>query len=123
MQTEQSRDDPTHPEMRCLTVLVARSNQRQQKPEEQDGIGGVERDVDEVVSARVLAEQGAVQRVRHCCQRMPVRRDGMSERPFNSGQTQTGFNLWILGDVFAIVDYDELESACLGKNEDYAEQE
>ena len=79
-----------------------------QKQKEQQGVGDMETEVDEVMAGRVKPEEFNIQRMREPSQRVPVGGVIGAKGPGDSGPGQTLLKVRIGGDVSAVIVVDEL---------------
>ncbi len=98
MQREERRDHETAP------GVARRPFQHQ---EQQDCVQRVQKYVLVVMRSRVEPEQLDINGVRHPGQRMIIAGVAMRECPENCATGQAVCDVWILGDVFGVVDVGE----------------
>src|SRR5208283_699723 len=97
-------------EERCHeSAAPERAGHPQKQPEEQYGICGVKNHVGEVLRAGIEAEERAIQRVREPRERMPLARVAGGKSPGESVPAQGVLDIWIAGNVDAVVGGNESE--------------
>ena len=74
-----------------------------QYPKQEQNVGGMKEDIDEVMRSRIQAKQLAIEHVRQPCNRMPVGLFKASKRPGDVRWLQSRGDVWIVGDVGVII--------------------
>src|SRR5262249_31611011 len=98
MQSEESGNEGASPERSCRIAKEA---------EEQQCVGHMKTDVDEMVSPGLQAKELAIQHVGYPRQRVPVAGVVLGERPKESAAAEASFDVVVFGNVVEIVPIHE----------------
>ena len=95
-----------------------------QDQEEENGAGGVQQDIGQMVSAGMIQPvELAVQHVREPSQRVPVGGMELRKGPCNSLRGETSGHVWIAVYVLVVVTIDELMAERLAEDQGHRQQE
>ena len=79
-----------------------------QQPKQQQNVGCMQYDIDEVMSSGIQAKQLTIRHVGNPRKRMPVRRVKTAKSPNHIAEIQTCADVNVLGDIWAVIQREEL---------------